>query len=161
MSGGKKYLDELQLTVALPVSSGGTGATTSQGARESIGSPWVVDQDWPEGVTQAGNTIQQRYIAPFAVELGTLRVSMETVNTQGNYTLVVTNLSTGNTMLSAANFNMNSLSAGTPGVVARTGTAADRQLNAGDRFLVQLASDDASFDGSGTFLSFSFFQRAA
>lgn len=154
---GKIYADEVQLSTPLPPSSGGTGGASADAARVALeANSWNFPVDWVEGASQQNAIVRQRYIAPFKCELKTIHVSMETVNSAGSYTLVVTNLDTTNTMLSAASFNMNSLSASSPASLTLTETISDRQLAQGGRFLVQLTSDDAGFDGSGIAFSFDF-----
>lgn len=119
----------------------------------SSGSPYFNQQDWPEGAAQAGNTILYELWFPVATTISSIVVYMDTINTQGTYLLVVTNQDTAATMLSAANFSMNTLVANTVTSLPLTATAADLVLPANTRMTLSLASNDANFDGSGIYIA--------
>ena len=132
--------------LALPGWSGIAGGGGGGGA----GGLWW-QQDWPEGVAQGGNTIYWYGTVPIDVTLISFRARMTTINTQGNYTVALTNVGTGNTMLVAATFNMNTLVAATWTALVLTATAADLVLAADDEWTLTLVSDNALFDGSGIY----------
>ena len=99
------------------------------------------------------DTVRYRGWAPVAAELIFVRVYMQTVNTQGNYTLAVTNEATGNTVLSAATFDMNSIVAGAVTAVPLSGSLPDLTFSAQDKWTVELVSDDLNFDGDAIYVS--------
>ena len=77
-----------------------------------------------------------------------VRVRMMTPNTVGNYTIAVFNEATGNTVISAATFDMNSLVAGVVQPISLTASTPDLTFAALDAWRVTLTSDDPGFDGS-------------
>ena len=105
--------------------------------------------------TVAADTIVYKGWAATPCKLLSIKVLMETPNTVGNYTLVATNIATGNTMLST-NFNMNSISADTLTAVTLTGTSADLAFVAGDKWTVTLISDVNGFDGEDLYIELIF-----
>ena len=105
---------------------------------------------------QGGNTIAYEGYTPEACTLSEITVFMKTLNTQGTYTATFTNVTTGNTVLSTANFNMQTLSANTWTTLTLTGTASDLSFAADDRFRISFASNNASFDGSGIYFAMRF-----
>jgi len=107
------------------------------------------------------DTVQYQGWVPTACVLQAVRAMMVTLNTQGNYTLAVTNVASGNTCLSTATFDMNGLVAGGVTDVALTGTPADLAFSApggatAGRWNVSLVSDDAAFDGSDIYIELVF-----
>jgi hypothetical protein len=101
-----------------------------------------------------GDTVEFRGWTAFACTLTAVEVYCATVNTVGTYTLTVTN--GANTVLSAANFNMNSLTADTVTALTLTSTSADLDFAARDRWTVSLASNDAGMDAVGVYVSLNF-----
>jgi len=121
------------------------------------GSPALKVQDYHINMPEVPNdTVYYRGWAPITAELIAVRVRMSTVNTVGNYTLTITNEATGNTVLSAASFNMNTLAAATPTTVPLTAVPADLQFTALDEWTVELTSDDPGFDGEAVYVSLVF-----
>ena len=116
------------------------------------GSPFV-HKNVPQLPT---NTFRYEGWVPIAAVVGGISVAMETVNTQGNYTAVFTNETTGNTMLIGASFDMNTLVAATVTDLTLTGTLSDLTFAAGDQWSVELTSDDLAFDGTGIYFSILF-----
>lgn len=116
-------------------------------------SPLVYHRNMP---ALANDSVRYRGWAPVTADLIAVRVMMESVNTQGNYTLTVTNETTGNPMLSAASFDMNTLVAGTPTPVAISAVPADISFATLDEWTIELTSDDPGFDGSGVYVSLVF-----
>lgn len=102
------------------------------------------------------NTYRFEGWAPIDATVTDISVYMATVNTQGNYTAVFTNETTGFSMLVGANFDMNTLVAGTVTSLPLTGTASDLTFSAGDQWSAEFISDDLSFDGDGTYFSILF-----
>ena len=136
----------------------GLGAANVQDAIDIIGSgasiaPVVYHKNFPE---VPNDTVRYRGWAPVASVLLAVRVYMQTVNTQGNFTLTVTNNATGNTALSAASFDMNTLAGATPTTVALTGVTADLTFATLDRWTIELISDDPAFDGNAIYVSLVF-----
>ena len=105
---------------------------------------------------QGGNTIAYEGYTPEACTLAEITVFMKSLNTQGTYTVTFTNVTTGNTVLSTANFDMQTLTANTWTALTLTGTSSDLTFAADDRFRVVFASNNASFDGSGVYFSMRF-----
>lgn len=102
------------------------------------------------------DTVEFRGWAAFGCKLTQARVYNVTTNTQGTYTLTVTNNATGNTVLNAANFSMNTLVADTVTALTLTATAADLAFSTDDRWTVSLASDNAGLDATGVYVSLLF-----
>lgn len=115
----------------------------------------LVRQDVPS-TNQGGNTIVYEGYTPEACTLSEITVFMKTLNTQGTYTATFTNVTTGNTVLGSANFNMQTLSANTWTTLTLTGTASDLSFAADDRFRVSFASNNTSFDGAGIYFTMRF-----
>lgn len=84
---------------------------------------------------------------PVSCTLMSITVKMGSVNTEGNYTLTVTNITTGNSCL-ASTFNMNSLTNGNVSIVPLTGTGSDLNFSSNGKWGVVLTSDSPSFNGS-------------
>lgn len=87
--------------------------------------------------------------------LSGITVQMDTVNTVGNFTLEVTNLSTGNTCLNIP-FDMNGLSNSVVTTVPLTSTSADLSFMALSSWRLELVSDSVGFDGSGIYVQLNF-----
>ena len=83
---------------------------------------------------------------------------MQTVNTQGNYTVVfskVTGTSPG-TLLTTANFDMNTLVAATVTDLPVTTFITRQYFDQGDQWSVEFTSDDLNFDGEGIYFEILF-----
>jgi hypothetical protein len=132
-----------QLTIAAP-STFGIGA--------GGGYLWF-QKDFPRA---PNTTIEYNGWVPVAATLSAVRVKMETVNTQGSYTLTITNVTTAATVLNAASFDMNTLVAGAVTSLTLTGTSADLSFSAGGEWVVSLVSNSASFDGAGIYVELLF-----
>ena len=115
--------------------------------------PLVYHENMPE---VPDDTVRYRGWASVTCQLIAIRVYMESPNTQGNYTLTVTNNATGNTVLSAASFDMNTLVAQTPTPVALTAVPADLLFASLDRWTITLTSDDPGFDGESVYVALVF-----
>jgi hypothetical protein len=102
------------------------------------------------------DTIQVRGWAAFACTLVKAKVYSAVVNTVGAYTLTITNNTTGQTVLNAASFDMNTLTADTVTDLTLTSTSADLSFDENDRWTVALTSDNAGFDGSGIYVDLLF-----
>ena len=76
--------------------------------------------------TAPSGTVEFRGWASYGCKLVKAKAYNVVTNTIGTYTLTLTNNATSNTMLNAANFNMNSLAADTVTNLSLTSTAADR-----------------------------------
>jgi hypothetical protein len=101
-----------------------------------------------------GDTVEFRGWTAFACTLTAVEVYCATVNTTGTYTLTVTNGS--NTVLNAASFDMNTLTANTVTALTLTSTSADLDFAARDRWTISLASNDAGMDAAGVYISLNF-----
>jgi len=106
---------------------------------------------WPEGATQGGNTIEEFVGCPVGVRLAGFEVYIDVVNTVGASTLVLTNVGTTNTMLSAASFDLTGLAADTMTTMTLA-TEADLRLAANGLMKIGVTSSDAGYDGSGLIL---------
>tara|TARA_R100001510_G_C7656070_1_gene215680 strand:- start:3929 stop:4912 length:984 start_codon:yes stop_codon:yes gene_type:complete len=115
----------------------------------------LVRQDVPN-TNQGGNTIVYEGYTPEACTLAEITVFMKTLNTQGTYTATFTNVTTGNTVLGSANFNMQTLSADTWTTLTLTGASSDLTFAADDRFRVSFTSNNAAFDGTGVYFTMRF-----
>jgi hypothetical protein len=102
------------------------------------------------------NTFRYEGWSPVNAVVTDVSVAMAPVNTQGNYSISVTNVTTGNTMLVAATFDMNTLAAATPTSLTLTGSPSDLNFSVGDEWAVELISDDLAFDGVGIYWSMLF-----
>ena len=107
------------------------------------------------GEKQAGHTVYYRGWCPTDVTLLSVGVYMASINTSGNYTLDITNVSAGATCL-AAPFDMNTLVASTVTPMTLTGTAAHLDFTTGQIWEIALASDDMGFDGTEVYLNLNF-----
>mgnify|MGYP001600111698 CR=1 FL=1 len=107
-----------------------------------------------------GNTLNEYgCVSDRAMTLSQIRVYMRTINTQGTYTLQVTNDSVGpgnSCLLGSAVFDMNSLGAATWTTVALTATPANLNFAAGGGFTVSLVSSSGIFDGTGIYVQLFF-----
>jgi len=136
-------------SLIVPGSSGGGGGTSALVGID------IVRQDIPSQ-NQGGNSIIYEGYTPEACTLAEIVVFMKTLNTQGTYTATFTNVTTGNTVLGSASFNMQTLSANTWTALTLTGTTSDLTFAADDRFSVTFTSNDAAFDGSGIYFTMRF-----
>jgi len=103
-------------------------------------------------------TVTQRGWAPCGGRISVIRVFMQTVNTQGNYTVVfskVTGTSPG-TLLTTANFDMNTLVAATVTDLPVTTFITRQYFDQGDQWSVEFTSDDLNFDGEGIYFEILF-----
>jgi hypothetical protein len=99
-----------------------------------------------------GNTVQFRGWADYPCIVTRITLYCYTVNTVGTLTLTATNRATGNTMLNAATFDLNTLVADTPTPLTLTSTEADLTFNTDDKWLFSIASDDTGMDATGIYL---------
>lgn len=90
----------------------------------------------------ANATVRFRGWAPVACELKAVTVRMQAVNTVGAYTLTVTRVSDSSSLLSAASYDMNTLSSAT---VTSLPLGSTLTFAANDEFLIELTSDNAGF----------------
>ena len=104
------------------------------------------------------DTVSYNGWCPTGCVLTAVRVCMEVLNTQGTYTLAVTNESVGpgNTCLSAATYNMNGLVAAAVTDMTLTGTAADLVFAASDRWVITLTSNNVAFNGEAIYVEMVF-----
>ena len=107
------------------------------------------------GEEQRNRTLYYRGWLPRSGTLSSVKAYMGSINTQGNYTLEVTNVTTTNSCLLAA-WDMNTLVASTVTSVPLTATAADLEFAADGIWEITLASDDAGFDGEEVYLDLVF-----
>lgn len=107
------------------------------------------------GQPQALNTIYYRGWCPSGSTLLGVSVYMGTINTQGNYTLDIGNVTAGATCLNAP-FDMNTLVAATVTDMTLTGVAANLDFAAQGVWEISLASDDAGFDGGEVYVNLRF-----
>lgn len=143
--------------------SDGTGGHTqgevyirrpSNGEMTNISRNWVpYHLNIPE---DPSNTVEYRGWAYAPCRCVKVRAYMATNNTVGTYVLTVTNNATGNTMLSAATFDMNTLVSDTVTAMTLTGTGSDLAFADGDRWTVDLTSNDAGFNGVGIYVELVF-----
>ena len=115
----------------------------------------IVRQDIPN-TNQGNNTIEYEGYVSVASTLSQIVVYMKTKNTQGGYTATFTNLTTGNTLLNAANYDMQTITADTWTVLTLTGTAGDLAFAPGNRFRAAFTSNDLNFDGTGIYFNLRF-----
>jgi len=102
-----------------------------------------------------GDTVYYRGWCPNDVTLLSVGVYMGSINTQGTYTLDVTNVSAAATCLTAP-FDMNTLVASAVTPMTLTGTAAHLDFTTGQIWEITLVSDDAGFDGTEVYLNLNF-----
>jgi len=102
------------------------------------------------------STVNHRGWVSWDCTLVRVTVYMQTVNSTGAYDLSVTNEATGNTVLNATPFDMNTLSPATVTPVTLTANAADLSFSDGDRWTASFASDNGAFNGSGTYFELLF-----
>jgi len=114
---------------------------------------------WPEGAEQASNTIEEICWHPDLTTLVSVSVRINTVNTAGAHTITVTNIGTGNSVLTGANFDLTGLSADTVTNLVLTSTASDLDFAALGEWKVSIASNNAGYNGSGLRVLL-FFKRA-
>ena len=107
-------------------------------------------RDVPPG---PNTTVIQRGWASCAGRIEGIRVFMQTVNTQGNYTATFTKV-TGTfpgSLLTTSTFNMNSLSAATVTDLDLTTLTSRKYFEQGDQWSAEFTSDDPNFDGTGIY----------
>lgn len=103
------------------------------------------------------DTVEYRGWASYPCVLRKVKVYNAVTNTNGTYTLTITNNATGNTVLNAATFNMNTLVADTvTSLTPLTGTASDLVFAEDDRWTVSLVSNDATMNASGVYIDLTF-----
>lgn len=93
---------------------------------------------------------------PIAATLQAVRMYMQTVNTVGFYTVAVTNIGTGNTVLTGATYNMNILVANTVTSLVLTAVSDDLSFMALGKWTVTFTSDDPGFNGNGIYFELQF-----
>ncbi len=107
--------------------------------------------DWPEGTDQGGNEIQYSMWYPVSCSITSIQAMMALANTNGLYTLSVRN--NLDSVLAAATFDMNTLADGTITGLALTASSDYKSFDPFAEMVVVLSSSDATFNGTGTFLS--------
>jgi hypothetical protein len=117
----------------------------------------IIDRQHINMPESGGNTVQYIGWASYRCVLTKVKVLMVTLNTVGTYTLAITNQA-GNTVLSAATFDMNapSLTANTVTNVSLTAVANDLNFAIDDKWTIALASSDPGFDGEGIYIDLTF-----
>ena len=81
---------------------------------------------------------------------------MHTLNTAGNYTLELTNVTAGASCLDTPPFDMNTLVAATVTDMTLTGVAANLDFAAKEVWEISLASDNVGFDGTEVYIGLRF-----
>jgi hypothetical protein len=107
------------------------------------------------GVNQRDDTLYYRGWCPSGSTLLGVTVYMNTLNTAGNYTLEVTNVTAGASCLNAP-FDMSTLVAATVTDMTLTGVAANLDFAAKEVWEISLASDHAGFDGTEVYIGLRF-----
>jgi len=105
---------------------------------------------------QGGSTIVYEGYVSVPCTLTQIVVFMKTLNTAGAYTATFTNVTTGNTLLGSASFDMQTLTADTWTVLTLTSTGGDLAFAGGNRYRASFVSDNASFDGTGIYFNLRF-----
>jgi len=136
-------------------SSSGLDATHVQAAIDRLGvlTPLVYHK---EMAALAGGTVTYRGWVPQACTLTAVRVYMQGVNTVGAYTATVTNIGVGASVLTAATFDMNTLTPATVTTLGLSATPTDLEFSASGLWTFSLTSDSAGFDGSEIFFELVF-----
>lgn len=137
-------------------SDSATALATQQSIKAYIASmlpPITYHINMPE---TPNDTVQYRGWVPRGCILTGVNVMMVVVNTNGNYTLTVTNTTQSLELLDPASFNMNTLIANTVTTVPITATLLTKTFSAKNRWTIQLVSDSAAFDGVGVYLELIF-----
>jgi hypothetical protein len=111
----------------------------------AVPTPLVYPLEFP---AYAGKSINRTGTVPRPAVLVALRVYMELVHTLGTYTLVFTNVETGQTLLAGASFDMGTLSDDTWTEVTLTGSLSDKTFSPNDRWRVTMTAN-ATFNGQG------------
>lgn len=134
--------------------SGTFQTSVNGGAWTNIGGGGSVpDDDHQFEVTVfPANTINSLWFAPYDCEVVGIRVYGQTSpSTAGVYTLAVEDIDASNNLLSAATFDITSLTAATLTPVPLTGTGADLLLPAGTRVRFQFVSDNGDLVAAGLY----------
>jgi hypothetical protein len=105
---------------------------------------------------QGGNTIVYEGYVLVPCTLSQIVVFMKTLNTAGTYTVTFTNVTTGNTLLSSASFDMQTLTADTWTAMTLTSTGGDLAFAGGNRYRASFVSSDSGFDGTGIYFNLRF-----
>lgn len=104
---------------------------------------------------QGNTTLYYRGWCPSGSTLLGVDVYMGSINTQGDYTLDITNVSAAASCL-AAPFDMNTLVASTVTAMTLTGVAASLDFAAGEVWEMALTSNDLTFDGEEVYVNLRF-----
>ena len=98
-------------------------------------------------------TVTQRGWASCAGRVVNIRVFMQTLNTQGTYTVVFTKVTgaSAGTLLTAASFDMGTLVAATVTDLTVTLVTARSYFEQGDQWSAAFTSSDPAFDGEGIY----------
>lgn len=136
----------------------GLGADNVQDAIDILSlvpdlAPLVFNKNIPE---IAADSVSYRGWVPVACTLLGVRVRMMTVNTEGTYTLTVTNDGTTNSVIDPVTFDMNALVPGVVTAVPLTAVGADLSFPALTGWTVTLTSNDPSFNGSDIYVELVF-----
>lgn len=107
------------------------------------------------GQDQDNSTIYYRGWCPSGATLLGVDVYMGFINTQGDYTLDITNVSAAASCL-AAPFDMNTLVASTVTAMTLTGVAASLDFAAGEVWEMALTSNNPAFDGEEVYVNLRF-----
>lgn len=106
--------------------------------------------------TAPSGTVEFRGWASYGCKLVKAKAYNVVTNTVGTYTLTLTNNATSNTMLNAANFNMNTLVADTVTNLSLTSTAADLNFSENDRWTISLASNNSGLNAVSVYVDLTF-----
>jgi len=107
------------------------------------------------GVNQRDDTLYYRGWCPSGSTLLGVTVYMNTINTVGNYTLELTNVTAAASCLNAP-FDMNTLVAATVTDMTLTGVAANLDFATKEVWEISLASDNVGFDGTEVYIGLRF-----
>lgn len=107
------------------------------------------------GVNQRDDTLYYRGWCPSGSTLLGMTVYMNTLNTVGNYSLELTNVTAGASCLNAP-FDMNTLVAATVTDMTLTGVAANLDFATKEVWEISLASDNVGFDGTEVYIGLRF-----
>jgi hypothetical protein len=99
-----------------------------------------------------GNDFNYDIIAPNGYVVSAIKIKMSTVNSVGAATLTVTNVTTGNTVLNGANYNLGSLVAATVTGLGLTATSADKTFSTDQILRINISTASPSANGLGLYL---------